>query len=223
MENNRTFLIAAVLIALGVVGIISVGWFAGYGDPSSWASSMMGRGMMGENPMKGMMQQMMPDLVPPGVNPEDLPAPNSKGAQLLVYYCTTCHNLPSPSMHTREEWTVVADRMFRRMSRMSGGMMMNIEMPSAEEQKEIIGYLRAYSLKSISPRELPSPESREATLFKERCSQCHGLPDPERHTAKEWPAILEKMRGYMQVMDKKVITNDEEKDIEGYLQRNAKR
>ncbi len=223
MENNRMFLIAAVLIALGVVGITTTGWFAGYGIPGSWASSMMGRGMMGQNPMRGMMQQMMPDLVPPGVNPEDLPDPSSKGVQLLVYYCTACHNLPSPSMHTAEEWPVVADRMFRRMSRMSGGMMMNIEMPSTEEQQEIVGYLRAHSLKTISPHNLPSPESQGATLFKVRCSQCHGLPDPERHTVKEWPAIVEKMRGYMQVMDKKVITKEEEKEIVGFLERNARR
>ena len=223
MKNNRMVLIAAVLIALGVVGIITTGWLAGYGNPSGWASSMMGGGMMNQNPMRGMMQQMMPDLVPPGVNPQDLPDPNSKVAQLLVYYCTACHNLPSPSMHTEEEWSVVVDRMFRRMSRMSGGMMMNVEMPSPEEQQEIVAYLRAHSLTSISPHKLPSPESQGAVLFKGRCSQCHGLPDPGRHTAKEWPTIVERMRGYMQSMDKKVITENEGKEIVSYLSRYAQK
>jgi mono/diheme cytochrome c family protein len=227
MENNRMLLIAAVLIALGAVGLITTGWFTGYGNPSGWASSMMGGGMMGGgmmngNPMRGMMNQMMPDLVPPGVNPEDLPNPNSKGAQLLVYYCTACHNLPSPSMHTAEEWPVVADRMFRRMARMSGGMMMNIEMPPPEEQNQIVAYLKAHSLRSIPPHKLPSPETQGAMLFKDRCSQCHGLPDPGRHTAKEWPAIMEKMRGYMQSMDRKVITENEEKEIVNYLSRYAR-
>ena len=184
MENNRMFLIAAVLIAVGVVGIITTEWFLGYGNSGGWASSMMGGGMMNQNPMRGMMNQMMPDLVPPGVNPEDLPDPDSKGAQLLVYYCTACHNLPSPSMHTEEEWSVVADRMFRRISRMSGGMLINIEMPSPQEQQEIVTYLKTHSLKSIPPHKLPSPETQGAMLFKDRCSQCHGLPDPGRHTAK---------------------------------------
>jgi mono/diheme cytochrome c family protein len=223
MQNNRPFLIAAVLIALGVVGIITTAWFAGYGNSGRWASSMMGGDMMNQSPMRGMMNQMMPDLVPPGVNPEDLPVPDSKGAQLLVYYCTGCHNLPSPSMHTEEEWPVVADRMFRRMSRMSGGMMMNIGMPSPEEQQEIVAYLRAHSLTSISPYKLPSPESQGAVLFKDRCSQCHGLPDPGRHTVKEWPAIVEKMRGYMQSMDKKVVTENEGKEIASYLSRYAQK
>lgn len=219
MENNRTFLIAAVLIALGAVGIITTAWFADYQNSDSWASAMMGGGMMSQDRMRGIMNQMMPDLVPPGVNPEDLPDPNSKGAQLLVYYCTACHNLPSPSMHTEEEWSVVADRMFRRMSRMSGGMMMNIEMPSPEEQNEIVAYLKAHSLKSIPLHKLPSPESPGAMLFKDRCSQCHGLPDPGRHTAKEWPAIVEKMRGYMQIMNKKIVTENDEKEIVSYLSR----
>jgi mono/diheme cytochrome c family protein len=228
MENNRIFLVAAVLVALGVVGIITTGWFAGYEDPGSWAPSMMGGGMMGDgmmnqNPMRGMMNQMMPDLVPPGVNPQDLPDPNGKGAQLLVSYCAGCHNLPSPSMHTEEEWPVVADRMFQRMSRMSGGMMTNIEMPSPEEQNEIVAYLEAHSLKSISPHRLPSPDSQGALLFKDRCSQCHGLPDPGRHTAKEWPAIVEKMRRYMQTMNKKVVIENEAKEIVSYLSRYAQK
>ncbi len=75
--------------------------------------------------------------------------------------------------------------------------------------------------KSPEKDQFLSPESRGATLFKERCSQYHGLPDPGRYTAKEWPAIVEKMRGYMRVTDKKVITKDEEKEVEGYLERNA--
>jgi cytochrome c2 len=223
MGNHRTFLIAAVLIALGIVGIITTAWFTDYQNSNSWTSSMMGSGMMGQNPMRGMMQQMMPDLVPPGVNPEDLPDPNSKGAQLIVYYCTACHNLPSPSMHSAEEWPVVADRMFRRMSRMSGGMMMNVEMPSPEEQQDIVAYLRAHSLTSISPHKLPSPESQGAILFKDRCSQCHDLPDPGRHTAKEWPTIVERMQGYMQSMNKKMITANEEKQIVSYLSRYAQK
>lgn len=228
MRNNRLLIIAVVLIAFGAIGIFTTKWFGGYQNPNDWTSLMMGGGMMGygmtdQDMMRGMMNQMMPDLVPPGVNPEDLPDPNNKGAQLLVYYCTACHNLPSPSMHTVEEWPVVADRMFGRMARMSGmggmGMMMNIEMPSTEQQNEIVAYLKAHSLKSIPPHKLPSPESQGAMLFKDRCSQCHGLPDPGRHTAKEWPAIVEKMRGYIQIMNKKVVTENEEKEIVSYLSR----
>lgn len=187
----------------------------------------MGPGMMGPNPMRDMMQWMMPDLVPPGVIPENLPDPNSKEAELLVYYCTQCHNLPGPSMHTAEEWPRIARRMFRRMSMMSGRggmcMMMNIEMPSPEDQQTILTYLQSHALKSISPHTLPSPESKGAAFFKEFCSQCHALPDPTVHSAKEWPPVVEKMRGYMQAMDKNVITKEEEKEIGSYLKSHGKR
>ncbi len=223
MEDNRTFLIAAVLIAVGVIGIIATGWFAGYGNPSGWASSMMGGGMMNRDMMRGMMNQMMPDLVPPGVNPQDLPDPTSKGAQLLVYYCTACHNLPSPSMHSAPEWPIITDRMFRRMSRMSGGMMMNIEMPSPEEQRIIVSYLESHGMKSVSPGTLPSPESKGAVFFKEFCSQCHALPDPKLHTPNEWAAVVEKMRGHMQAMNKKVIPEGEKKEVLSYLGSHAKK
>jgi hypothetical protein len=29
------------------------------------------------------------------------------------------------------------------------------------------------------------------------CTQCHALPDPQRHTASEWPVVVQRMRGYM--------------------------
>jgi mono/diheme cytochrome c family protein len=97
--------------------------------------------------------------------------------------------------------------------------MMTIEMPFPEAQREMVAYLRAHSLRSISLHKLASSESQGAVLFKDRCSQCHALPDPQRHTAKEWPTIVEKMRRYMQSMDKKAITDNEEKQIVSYLSR----
>jgi cytochrome c5 len=230
MGNNRLLIIAAVLMAFGGIGIFITTWFGGYQNPNGWTlpmtgGRMMGSGMMDQDMMRGMMHRMMPDLVPPGVSPENLPDPNSPGAKLLAHYCGQCHNLPNPSMHSAEEWSVIAERMFRRMSRMSGtggmGMMMSIEMPSPEEQQTIITYLESHSMRSVSPNILPSPESRGAAFFKEFCSQCHAPPDPKLHTADEWPAVVEKMRGYMRAMDKKVITGDEEKEIWGYLQHHA--
>jgi hypothetical protein len=219
MGNNRFLLVAAILVAFGVVGMATFAWFGSLRHPGAWAFSMMSGGMMDQNMMRGMIHRMMPDLVPPGARPEDLPDPNSQGARLLVYYCAQCHNLPSPSMHTAEEWPAVVDRMFGRMSRVSGaGAMMSIEIPLPEEEREMIAYLKGHSLKSISPGTLPSPGSQGATLFRERCSQCHSLPDPKLHTATEWPAIVEKMRAYMRSMDKKVVTANEEKEISSYLE-----
>jgi cytochrome c5 len=185
----------------------------------------MGGGMMDREGMKGMMQRMMPDMLPPGIKPEDLPAPDSSGARLLVHYCTQCHNLPSPAMHTAEQWPEITARMFHRMSMMSGmmNMMMNVGSPSYEEQQTIVAYLEVHALKSISPDALPSPGSKGAVLFRETCSQCHPLPDPKLHTAGEWPKIVERMKDNMRTMGRKVITETEKEEIVSYLEQSAGR
>jgi cytochrome c2 len=168
-----------------------------------------------------MMHRMMPDLVPPGVEPEDLPDPNGRGAQLLVRYCGQCHNLPNPSMHSAGEWPGIAERMFYRMDMMSG--MMGIESPSGNDRAAIIGYLKTYAMKSIAPESLPAGQTPGAAVFKAACSQCHALPDPRSHAAGEWPAIVEKMKANMRLMRKKVISADQEKEILSFLEQHAKK
>jgi cytochrome c2 len=172
-------------------------------------------------PMRGMMHRMMPDLVPPGVEPKDLPDPNGRGAHLLVRYCGQCHNLPNPSMHSAGEWPAIAERMFYRMDMMSG--MMGIESPSDSDRTAIIGYLKTYAMKSVPPESLPAGGTPGAAVFRAACSQCHALPDPKSHTAGEWPGIVEKMKANMRLMRKKVISADEEKEILGYLEKHAKK
>lgn len=176
---------------------------------------------MNRDEMKGMMQRMMPGMLPPGIKLENLPEPDSRGAKLLTHYCNQCHTLPSPKMHTAEEWPSVTGRMFARMSMMSG--MMSIENPSSEEQLLIISYLKAHSLKSVSPGMLPSPESKGAILFKETCSQCHAFPDPSLHTAQEWGEVVERMRGNLQAMGRRVITDQEKGEIVAYLSNHTRK
>lgn len=233
MRINRLLITAVILIALGLIGIFTTAWFGNYQArektfqmPGMMMDGMTGGGMMNRDQMKDMMQRMMPGMLPPGVKPENLPDPKSEGAVLLVRYCEQCHYLPSPQMHSAEEWPLVANRMFNRMSMMSGmgGMgMMGIENPTMEERQAILSYLKAHSLKSIAPGALPLPASRGALLFKEICSQCHALPDPEIHTAEEWPKVVVRMIGNMQSMGRRVATEDERKDILSYLNIHARK
>jgi hypothetical protein len=90
------------------------------------------QGMMSQGHMKEMMQQMMAGILPPGIKPQDLPEPESRGAKLLSTYCSQCHNLPSPRMHAAEDWRRVTRRMLSRERMMAGmrGMMMQVEGPS---------------------------------------------------------------------------------------------
>lgn len=223
METQSKIFIVVVLIVFGITGIIAIASSADLQTDASRTNTMMGGGMMGgmmdHGGMKGMMQRMMPDMLPPGIKPEDLPVPDSTGAKLLVRFCGQCHNLPSPAMHTAEQWPAIADRMFSRMSMMSGmgGMMMSVGSPTVEERQMIVAYLKANALKTISPDVLPAPKSSGALLFKDRCSRCHPLPDPKLHTASEWPKIVEKMKANMRTMNKQEITESEKKEIVNYL------
>jgi cytochrome c5 len=219
MRDGRLLITALALTAIGLLGLFTTTRMGRY--PVRMTDGMMGRGMMDRAQMGGMMQRMMPGMLPPGVKPGDLPDPDSKGARLLTRYCSQCHYLPSPRMHTAEEWPHVVVRMFNRMRMMSG--MMGIESPSPEERQIIVAYLEAHSLKSVSPESLPAPESKGAVLFKQVCSQCHSLPDPTFHTSVEWPKVVERMRSNMQAMGKRVITDREEKVIIAYLSAHARK
>ncbi len=59
-------------------------------------------------------------LPPEGFPPESLPDPRSTGAQLTVRFCTQCHALPSPAMHSALDWPGVARRMWVRIEMMAG-------------------------------------------------------------------------------------------------------
>lgn len=229
MKNLRLLIMAISFILIGINGIIVSTWFVGKHMSTDRAfpmmDMMMGEGMMNQQQMKDMMRRMMPGMLPPGIKPESLPERNSQGAKLLIRYCTQCHDLPSPYMHAAEEWPIITRRMFARMSMMSGmqGMgMMNIENPSVEEQQAIVEYLEAHSLKSIAPMEIPDSGSEGAILFKDKCSQCHFLPEPKFHTVKEWPAVVERMQGNMRSMGKTVIADNEKKSITNYLINHAR-
>ena len=43
-----------------------------------------------------------------------------------------------------------------------------------------------------------------ADAFRVACGQCHALPDPQMHTAKEWPAVVERMQKNMEWMNRVV-------------------
>jgi mono/diheme cytochrome c family protein len=45
----------------------------------------------------------------------------------------------------------------------------------------------------IKPGDLPDPASEGARLVAKYCVQCHNLPSPLMHSAKEWPGIADRM------------------------------
>jgi cytochrome c5 len=239
MDKGRLLVMAVGLIAVGMAGIFITNWLGGYPVFSGWMSpgggmmqKMMGRGMMDQDQMKEMMQEMMSGRLPPGISPKDLPEPDSPGARLLVRYCSQCHNLPGPAMHTAEEWPFVEARMTSRMEMMAGmkgmmgGMMrsgmMDIPAPTIQEQKRLLTYLQRHALRPASAETLGPPGTPGLALFRQTCSQCHAMPDPGLHTADEWPSVVERMRKNMEIMDKPVITDQERDKLISYLSQHAR-
>ena len=175
-------------------------------------------------------------ILPPTFEPAQLPEPRSRGAQLVVQYCVQCHNLANPAMHNPEKWPAIVDRMVVRMKgrgnmgELMKEMMAGVEAPSEEEEKVLVAYLRKHGQRAIDPRRYPELEEPSGQSFKLACGQCHVLPDPRRHTAAEWPAVVARMEQNMAWMNRVVGTqrNPTEPqlrldEIVGFLQKYARR
>lgn len=153
---------------------------------------------------------MLERIIPPGFEPGMLPEPASRGAQLTQRYCVQCHNLANPAMHDAARWPSVVHRMVPRMEgkgnmgKLMTEMMAGVQAPSAEETKVIVAYHVKHGQKPIDPARIPEVNSPSAESFRLACGQCHVLPDPRRHTASEWRAVVARMQRNMEWMNRVV-------------------
>jgi hypothetical protein len=153
---------------------------------------------------------MLERILPPTVEPQNLPAPASQGARLLVEYCVQCHNLPNPAMHHPAKWPPIFERMVVRMrgkgnmGELMHEMMAGVQAPSEEEAGVLLAYLQKNAQTPIDPKRYPEIFATEGRSFKLACEQCHVLPDPQRHTAAEWPAVVARMEKNMAWMNRVV-------------------
>lgn len=178
---------------------------------------------------------MLERILPPTFAAADLPAPGSPGAKLSERYCVQCHNLPNPAMHQAAKWPRIVERMVARMQghgnmgRLMADMMAGVRAPSRKQTATLLAYLREYSQKPLDPKRYPEVLRPSAQAFRLACSQCHTLPDPRRHTAAEWPAVVARMERNMQWMNR-VVGSQPDRDepqlrveeILGFLQRYAR-
>ena len=153
---------------------------------------------------------MLERILPPTFELRQIPDPTSRGASLLVRYCVQCHNLPNPAMHEAKKWPVVFQRMVVRMRGRGnlGGLMKDmmggVEAPSEEETGVLLAYLQKNGQTPIDLKKYPEIFGAEGRSFKLACEQCHVLPDPVRHTAAEWPAVVARMEKNMEWMNRVV-------------------
>jgi hypothetical protein len=153
---------------------------------------------------------MLERILPPSVDPTELPQPESPGAQLVLRYCVQCHNLPSPAMHHAAKWPAIVQRMVLRMQgrgnmgTLMADMMAGVKAPTPEEQRIVVRYLQKNAQTPLDPARYPEINAAWAEPFRLACSQCHVLPDPARHTAAQWPAVVARMEQNMQWMNRVV-------------------
>lgn len=183
---------------------------------------------------QGPYDLMLSSILPPGPDPKELPEPDSAGAQALTRYCVQCHNLPSPYMHTPERWQVVVERMNRRtqgegnLGNLMKELMEGVQAPSQDELDSLLAYLRKHGQKAIDPVQYPDLKTTVAgQSYSEACIQCHELPDPKRHTAKEWQQVVERMQknmAWVGVIKGKIKNPHELKvqDILDFLERHSR-
>ncbi len=182
-----------------------------------------------------MIASIGPGLPPIQYNADDLPEPGSRGAGLLQVYCIQCHWLPSPRMHTADEWGYLMRNMLLRARtleyRLGGPLITGLvgevvmaglttaELPSDQQVDTMLAYLQRNAMPAAQPGELTEGPGRE--LFLKRCAICHAAPSPRAHTAAGWDAIVAKMRGLIVQADLEPLTDRESDAIAGYLRERA--
>jgi hypothetical protein len=179
---------------------------------------------------------MLERILPPAIEPAQLPEPQSQGARLTLRYCVQCHNLPNPAMHHAAKWPKVVHRMVERMrgrgnmGRLMADLMAGVEAPDDAEVARLLAYLQRYAQAPLDPKVVPEAFLPEGEPFRLACKQCHVLPDPRRYTAAQWPAVVARMERNMSWMNRvvgsKPIPGEPQlriEEINAFLARHARR
>jgi cytochrome c5 len=206
-DGMRRLLPALVLAALGACS---------RGEPAPQASEQ------GPNPQltqqeRRLLASATIALPPEGLTAESLPEPASRGAQLMVAYCTQCHALPTPAMHAAQDWPGVMRRMWVRIDMMHGEL--GVAAPSAGDRVALLTYTLAHALRVAE--NLPAGRGRES--FEATCSRCHTVPDPRSHSPADWPAVVMRMERNMERMRVSGISNETTQTIVTYLETASRR
>ena len=145
---------------------------------------------------------MLERILPRSLAVNELPDARSPGAQAAARYCVQCHHLPNPAMHSADRWTGIVERMVWRMR--GGGnlgaamkdLMAGVAAPDEREEALLSAYFRQHAQRELDPDD-PRLRSTAGRMYTLACTQCHALPDPQRHTAREWPSVVERMQRHM--------------------------
>jgi hypothetical protein len=139
-------------------------------------------------------------------------------------------------MHQAAKWPAIVERMALRMEgrgnmgTLMADMMAGVKAPTPGEQRLLLAYLQDNGQTPLDPARYPEVDTPRAEAFRLACGQCHVLPDPKRHTAAEWPAVVARMEQNMQWMNRvvgsKPVSGEPQlrtEEILGFLRKYARR
>ncbi len=85
------------------------------------------------------------EMIPKGIQPDDLPDIESRGATVLLLYCAQCHALPPPAMHSAAEWPDVLNRMQVHLINTRNERIKPVVLPPKRDWSILDSYLTRYA------------------------------------------------------------------------------
>ncbi|MBF0627923.1 MAG: hypothetical protein HQL91_06860 [Magnetococcales bacterium] len=149
----------------------------------------------------------------------DLKDAESPGAKLVYRFCGQCHSVPGPGMHTHEEWNQVFWRMIWRMQVMRA-QFKDFHVPTYGESQVMFSYVTGHALQAINTGDV-APDAEGAKEFLKICMQCHRLPDPAQHEARDWREVVVRMKSHMKNMSRTIPGQEETDRIVSFLKARA--
>jgi hypothetical protein len=113
-------------------------------------------------------------------------------------------------MHHAAKWPGIVERMVKRMEgrgnlgELMADMMAGVKAPAPVETAALVAYLQKHAQAPLDAARYPEVFQPSGEAFRLACNQCHVLPDPRRHTAAEWRAVVARMQRNMQWMNRVV-------------------
>ena len=74
-----------------------------------------------------------------------LPEPDTPGARHVEFYCTQCHAVPPPSLHSAREWQALAAAMKRHMARPDTPIPICVTVMPEPEARTLLEYLQRHA------------------------------------------------------------------------------
>ncbi|HXV85642.1 MAG TPA: hypothetical protein VD793_03030, partial [Gemmatimonadales bacterium] len=142
------------------------------------------------------------------------PQPGGPGAGLVVQYCSACHALPTPALHSATDWPSVLRRMWLRMERVDTTF--HVAVPTPAERVVLLQYMLDNAIKVSSA---PLPQGAGRDVFTATCATCHELSDPRQHSAADWVAVVRRMGQHMQDILNRPLAQGDLQSIVLYLER----